>query len=640
MAVAEIRTLALQCGLDVNVLGATIEGRGLTDLKKATQCPQTGSETANSILWDLWNEKTNAVDLSSLGLTDKCLEALAKALEHVSVLRSLNLSYNCIREPSSGLRALTRALPPFSYQLTDLRIAYCQLGTSGDDIVCELIEAVAQDAWCLRTLHLQGNRLSERFATRAAVTLGSIPKLQTLQLQENKIGDEGFVRLTAELGASCNLTVLDVSENQISDIGFSRSAENLASIPSLQVFRIRGNRISSVSLRQCSEVAIARWCVIEVLDFAENRIDGEGGVALLNAIAHRIRLRVLLLDQNFLDGEFVQKLASVLPTLVALESLSLNSNPLGFTGVSALGPALSRSPNLQSLSLADAGVADDGALDLSVGIRSSRTLTDLSLAGNKIQNVGANSIADALSECHTLMQVILIGNPIHTNVERNIVARHPEIVMSASVLASMSSATLGGTCAGRFLFGGGGCGCVSSRYDVAGVAAVDKTIRQLKDEGTSFYEPTLAFFDVRMDDACCLALACALQPFYQRFYSRVPSNPAACIVTLSLSENEIGDDGLTHLAQVLPFLSSLEEISLSRNRIGDVGAAVLAEVIPKCKSLQKVYLWGNFISDAGALLLADATWKRKRLDFVHLHDNPISPSIRDALMSRKIIVRV
>nr|BAT46621.1 class II transactivator [Tokudaia muenninki] len=73
----------------------------------------------------------------------------------------------------------------------------------------------------------------------------------------------------------------------------------------------------------------------------------------------------------------------------------------------------------------------------------------------------------------------------------------------------------------------------------------------------------------------------------------------------SLSENKIGDKGVSKLSATFPQLKALETLNLSQNSITDVGACKLAEALPAlAKSLLRLSLYNNCICDKGAKSLA------------------------------------
>ncbi|EGV96314.1 MHC class II transactivator [Cricetulus griseus] len=73
----------------------------------------------------------------------------------------------------------------------------------------------------------------------------------------------------------------------------------------------------------------------------------------------------------------------------------------------------------------------------------------------------------------------------------------------------------------------------------------------------------------------------------------------------SLSENKIGDEGVSKLSATFTQLKVLETLNLSQNSITDVGACKLAEALPAlAKSLLRLSLYNNCICDVGAKSLA------------------------------------
>ncbi|XP_008591984.1 PREDICTED: MHC class II transactivator [Galeopterus variegatus] len=73
----------------------------------------------------------------------------------------------------------------------------------------------------------------------------------------------------------------------------------------------------------------------------------------------------------------------------------------------------------------------------------------------------------------------------------------------------------------------------------------------------------------------------------------------------SLSENKIGDEGVSQLSATFPQLKALETLNLSQNSITDMGACKLAEALPSLSaSLVRLSLYNNCICDVGAESLA------------------------------------
>lgn len=76
------------------------------------------------------------------------------------------------------------------------------------------------------------------------------------------------------------------------------------------------------------------------------------------------------------------------------------------------------------------------------------------------------------------------------------------------------------------------------------------------------------------------------------------------IKKLSLSGNNIGDEGMGLLAKSLKTNASLEELVISNNNIGDKGAKLLADSLSHNKTLTSLKIGVNNIGDEGAKELA------------------------------------
>ncbi|XP_036595281.1 MHC class II transactivator isoform X1 [Trichosurus vulpecula] len=73
----------------------------------------------------------------------------------------------------------------------------------------------------------------------------------------------------------------------------------------------------------------------------------------------------------------------------------------------------------------------------------------------------------------------------------------------------------------------------------------------------------------------------------------------------TLSQNKIGDEGVSQLSAIFPELKALETLNLSQNSITDVGAMELAKALPSlATSLVTLSLYNNCICDTGAENLA------------------------------------
>lgn len=91
---------------------------------------------------------------------------------------------------------------------------------------------------------------------------------------------------------------------------------------------------------------------------------------------------------------------------------------------------------------------------------------------------------------------------------------------------------------------------------------------------------------------------------------------------INLSCEDIGDSGLCYLSQFIG-KSSVASLSLTDNQISDEGAMALSDALRRNKSIAYLYLNGNFITDRGARKLLLALGDSPALRALNLSGNPL-----------------
>eukprot|EP00416_Gambierdiscus_australes_P040620 CAMPEP_0171099738 /NCGR_PEP_ID=MMETSP0766_2-20121228/52454_1 /TAXON_ID=439317 /ORGANISM="Gambierdiscus australes, Strain CAWD 149" /LENGTH=220 /DNA_ID=CAMNT_0011559435 /DNA_START=60 /DNA_END=722 /DNA_ORIENTATION=+ len=104
------------------------------------------------------------------------------------------------------------------------------------------------------------------------------------------------------------------------------------------------------------------------------------------------------------------------------------------------------------------------------------------------------------------------------------------------------------------------------------------------------------------------------------------------IMTVSLLQNQIGDDGAVEIGELLSKNAFLKEVDLRDNQIGDKGAAKLAEALESNSTLTRLYLKDNDITNEGALLLAAAVRNNMTLVQLDIEANAIEQEGVSALL--------
>jgi Ran GTPase-activating protein (RanGAP) involved in mRNA processing and transport len=168
---------------------------GLTMLKFYSA---TFSVTDLSVLASLLPSNLQHLDLSYLGLTTACVNALAKRLPRTR-LKHFDISHNPIGDGSAWL------LLEFIRQdadLTTLNVSYCDLTSGGTWPICN---AIAQRTFDV--LDISGNTIRAEGAQQIKDLLEQSPRLRVLRLDDVGLG-EGDVGMIVEAAKACQSSEL------------------------------------------------------------------------------------------------------------------------------------------------------------------------------------------------------------------------------------------------------------------------------------------------------------------------------------------------------------------------------------------------------------------------------------------------
>ncbi|XP_067260695.1 ribonuclease inhibitor-like isoform X6 [Chanodichthys erythropterus] len=329
----------------------------------------------------------------------------------------------------------------------------------------------------------------------------------------------------------------------------------------------------------------------------------------------------------------MQRLTSSDPSCVSMKSDRSMDPPIYFSGHTDPGfrPVLPESSCVSMMSdrsmdppiyfrghtdpgfrLWGSNITAEGCAALTSALRSNSHLRELNLTGNKIGDEGLTLLSDGLKDPHCKLETLRLS---YCNITAEGCAALTSALRSNSHLRELdlSDNKIGGE--GLTLLSDG-----------------------LKDLHCKLEKLTL--FDCNITTEGCAALTSALR-----------SN--SHLREVDLSENKIGDEGLTLLSDGLKYPhckleklklydcniadegcaaltsalrsdSHLRELNLSDNKIGDEGLTLLSDGLkdPHCK-LEKLTLWGCNITAEGCDALTSALRSNSHLRELDLSENKI-----------------
>ncbi|XP_033634987.1 protein phosphatase 1 regulatory subunit 37-like [Asterias rubens] len=116
------------------------------------------------------------------------------------------------------------------------------------------------------------------------------------------------------------------------------------------------------------------------------------------------------------------------------------------------------------------------------------------------------------------------------------------------------------------------------------------------------------------------------------------------LMTLVLWNNQLTQNGMTHLARALPILNNLETLNLGQNNLGNDGVHILKDALMKNRSLLRLGLYACRFGDQGTVALAEFVadnWQLVRLD---LRENEVRTgglmALSYAMKVNKVLLRL
>ncbi|XP_058632582.1 NACHT, LRR and PYD domains-containing protein 12-like isoform X2 [Onychostoma macrolepis] len=314
------------------------------------------------------------------------------------------------------------------------------------------------------------------------------------------------------------------------------------------------------------------------LDLIGNKLGAAGLTLISDGLKDpRCKLEKLWLYDCGVTDEGCAALSSALRSNSHLRELSLNRNKLGDAGLMLISDGL-KDPRckLEKLWLSHCGVTDEGCAALSSALRSNSHLKELDLSDNKLGAAGLTLISDGLKDPRCKLEKLKLYDC--------------------------------GVTAG---------GCAALRSNSSHLRELDLSLNNLGDAGLMLISDGLKdprckleklwLSDCGVTDEGCAALSSALR-----------SN--SHLRELDLSENELGDAGLTLISDGLKDpRCKLEKLTLSDCGVTDEGCAALSSALRSNPShLRELDLSDNKLGAAGLKLISalkdDPHYKLEKLE--------------------------
>ncbi|CAF3403739.1 unnamed protein product [Rotaria socialis] len=201
------------------------------------------------------------------------------------------------------------------------------------------------------------------------------------------------------------------SENRIGDIGAQHFREALPINKTLMEVTLKDNESSLCATVQM-EHEIMHESICITVDWTGYQIRNEKLECLSAALKKNYITTRLILDENQIDDNGIQLLADGLLKNKILQELSLRNNRIGDKGMKYIANVLRENMTLNTLNLSKSSIGNDEVKHLADVLKDNVTLITLILSNNLIGDDGAKHLVESIQNNTKLITLNLENNRI------------------------------------------------------------------------------------------------------------------------------------------------------------------------------------------------------------------------------------
>ena len=555
------------------------------------------------------------VTLTGIIMTDDQMSFFCDCLKINSTLFKLNLSGNKIG--NKGVKTFSEIIG-INTTLQELNISSNKIKDEGAKRLAEAIQVNTT----LQELNISSNKITDEGAKRLAEAIQVNKTLQELNISSNKITDEGAKRLAKAIQVNKTLQELNISENWISKEGVMRIVEACTINRTLHKLVCTYNNLSKSGLAAINEY-IRKENAVQIFEASWNSLYG-------NHLAFKTTFELLDVQQK-LQSDYGEELWYVDeitdPHVKQLLQFCLDAEwhvNLTVTDdeMSFFCDCLMNNSTLTELNLSISKITDKGEMRLAEAIQVNTTLQELNISKNWISEEGVMRIVEACTINRTLHKLVCT----HNNLSKSGLAAINEYIRKENAVQIFEASW--------------NTVIASSRCGPQLVIPTFQSLRRSPDG----WENNLLDYDKQVwlvndtiwEDIPCRFTQDSLTELKLSFsyYSIIPINALVDMILgvmqvitlqkLTISCNEISDDGAIAFSEYLKTNTTLIELDMSLNNITSKGASVIAEAIQVNTALQKLKISYNKISDDGAIAFNECLKTNTTLIELNMSQNNIT----------------
>ncbi|XP_049429201.1 NLR family, CARD domain containing 5 isoform X1 [Epinephelus fuscoguttatus] len=458
----------------------------------------------------------------------------------------------------------------------------------------------------------QDNQLAKEFVgTRPTLELRNIwlspNDIDALAFVVNSVGDIG---IGLDFGAcSMELECLDV----------------LPRCQYIQYLSFRSRKYGDKFAEKLSSI-LPKFTTLKKLEFCGASLTATGAACLASALQNCPDITEINLSDNNLKDRGIEHIADFFPKQPRLVSVRLGRNNSSLEAVDYLIGKMSSCLNIQHLHA-------DGKKELTVTFSQNSDLIShktkseptISLLNQKWSKPEMQKIAESLARCPAVASLDVSGDHMDVECLRMLTQFLPKFNVTDKIIVNES------------------CSSVEGLVVLTALLSDCPAVVELHIRLQSPVQASIVFSKGRDKPAnekskmLCLS-CCALLPTHLERVLR-SLGTSSDLTLLDLSSNCLGNRGLRKLLDVVPCLSSIQEVNASNNGIGMEGVVMLAGALCSHNNLTQIH-----ISDGGRervilKFCPDKRHDKQQLKMFRINNSCLMPSDITTLCKRLVQCR-
>ncbi|XP_038561272.1 NLR family, CARD domain containing 5 isoform X1 [Micropterus salmoides] len=358
---------------------------------------------------------------------------------------------------------------------------------------------------------------------------------------------------------------------------------------------------------------LPKLTTLRKLEFCGASLTATGAASLASALQNCPDITEINLSDNNLKDEGIKHIADVFPKLPRLVSVVLGRNNSSLEALDYLIGKMSSCFNIQH-------VYADGTKDVTVtffqnsDLKGHKTKSEptISLLNQKWSEPEMQKLTEALARCPALSDLDLSGGQWDVETLRTLTQVLPKIEVTKKIIVNDSCSSVEGLVILTALL----CDCpavTELHIRLQSPVQVSVVFPGGREKPANEISKTLCL-------RCCGLLPADLEKVWRSL------GTSSDLTLLDISSNSLGNKGLRKVLEVLPCLSSIQEINASNNGISMEGVVMLARALCSHDSLTQIHISDEGREQVILKFCPDKSEDKQQLKMFRINNSRLLPS--------------